>query len=609
MNKFIETHKDEIEKFEYELISNEDKLQKKALAYIAYYLLGDGSEDDSTLIDEDNITCNGVADFVWFDANEEEETIAIVKLSDAKTIIESNKKLISNIKDYKKNNKEFKEVIKNVTKNFEKINSIPTKYYLIAMDKTISNKDGVKQSIHDSFDIEDTDSFEILDIEDLNKIITQGAKKELYVKQETLKLDTPGNVLRFSSNYNIVNDAMVCNISAKSLKEIHKKHGPTVFNLNLRFFKNKKDVDDDIKKSINDGDKFWFLNNGLYIVCDKCDINGDKLTLHNFSIVNGGQTTHKISNTDFSNDFYLMCKVISINDWFKEDKQDESFKFANEIAVASNKQKPIQNQDLISNLPEVKKLDVAFNNYKNDKFGPIFCETKKGEYSLMSANKKKCYIKEHVKSAEFFMQLRYIWDLIQPGTAKAKSKIYKNIDNVKDSLNEVTDNINTYPQVLWLHNSIKQFATNMKKKEKQGQISKELSNISKYCDFYNLATLRVLYQFYKTGFKSEFSDEISDCKSFDDVRNVLNKPSFKCELILNNTDRASFTSTLYDLLASISKDVLTKTLKDKYPNSGDLGQTHNLVKSDDGFLFYIQHIIDCIKFNTDAKQLVIKLFE
>ena len=62
-------------------------------------------------------------------------------------------------------------------------------------------------------------------------------------------------------------------------------------------------------------DSFWFKNNGLTIICDDFDISGREVHLTNFSIINGGQTTHNISrhsSVDQTHDFYLPCKIIRI---------------------------------------------------------------------------------------------------------------------------------------------------------------------------------------------------------------------------------------------------------------------------------------------------------
>ena len=65
--------------------------------------------------------------------------------------------------------------------------------------------------------------------------------------------------------------------------------------MNIRHYIRSRMVDDKINETLhkNRGD-FWFLNNGIVIACEDFMIDGSKITLTNFSIVNGGQTTYLI---------------------------------------------------------------------------------------------------------------------------------------------------------------------------------------------------------------------------------------------------------------------------------------------------------------------------
>ena len=60
-------------------------------------------------------------------------------------------------------------------------------------------------------------------------------------------------------------------------------------------------------------DNFWFLNNGIIIACTEFEPDGDTIKLHNFSIVNDGQTTQLIGTYKGTNtkEFYIPCKIVA----------------------------------------------------------------------------------------------------------------------------------------------------------------------------------------------------------------------------------------------------------------------------------------------------------
>jgi hypothetical protein len=49
-------------------------------------------------------------------------------------------------------------------------------------------------------------------------------------------------------------------------------------------------------------------------------INGDEITIKNFSFVNGGQTSYMIGETEFYEDFYILVKIISTKNLNEDDK-------------------------------------------------------------------------------------------------------------------------------------------------------------------------------------------------------------------------------------------------------------------------------------------------
>ncbi len=177
--------------------------------------------------------------------------------------------------------------------------------------------------------------------------------EDAYVKTGALKIFGSKSVLKYL-------DSVVVNISAHSLAKLAANE-KAVLGLNLRYHVTKKVTDrlvdssmvDTIKKRPED---FWYFNNGIVIVCRNFKISGKTVALRDFSIVNGGQTTHNIcdlSKTEgLHSDFPVMCKIVKSRGRSKRAKDE----FCTAIAEHTNSQKPIKTADLKANQPEQKRL-------------------------------------------------------------------------------------------------------------------------------------------------------------------------------------------------------------------------------------------------------------
>lgn len=187
------------------------------------------------------------------------------------------------------------------------------------------------------------------------------------VERDRLYIDSPDNVLFYGDDM-----GAVFNISALSLKELYGKYHNSLLSQNLRYFVKNKTIDKDVDESIrNKPDEFWFKNNGITIICDDYELSSKVLTLTNFSIINGGQTTRKIYDSSAifeGNDFYLICRVIKNPHSDKEDKQQ----FIYEVSKATNSQKAIKPSDLRANNKEQKLFEDSM--LKSN----IFYKTKRG---------------------------------------------------------------------------------------------------------------------------------------------------------------------------------------------------------------------------------------
>lgn len=71
-----------------------------------------------------------------------------------------------------------------------------------------------------------------------------------------------------------------------------------IFDWNVRDFEGNVEVNAEIEKSLREDDapEFWWLNNGITIVCSKATVVGKTFSLDDVQVVNGLQTSHTIYN-------------------------------------------------------------------------------------------------------------------------------------------------------------------------------------------------------------------------------------------------------------------------------------------------------------------------
>lgn len=249
--------------------------------------------------------------------------------------------------------------------------------------------------------------FEVIIINgaDLTELITNLKEQLRSVDFDKVKIDEPKNFSYYDSDSK---EGIFTQVSAKSLKKLWEKYQDAgLFDLNVRKYIKRKNIDDAIKETIQKNpDEFWFLNNGLTIATSHFDIDGDNIKLHNFSVVNGAQTTTLIGTNfdDDQDDFYVPTKIIMPKNELDPNEMEDFF---NSISEATNSQKPINPQDLKANSREM----LSMKHWLKDK--NILFEIKRGVVRPKKYNGLK--IKNDVLA-----QLIYSFVNQRPGTARSK---------------------------------------------------------------------------------------------------------------------------------------------------------------------------------------------
>ena len=313
------------------------------------------------------------------------------------------------------------------------------------------------------------------------------------VKEDILELSDTKNILKYNEN------GIIVNINANSLKKMYAKYGKKgLFSYNLREHISQKNVDSGIENTIkNERDKFWFYNNGITIGCSDYSIDGNKIRLYNFSIINGAQTTTKIGESKIvskENDFALVCKIVKAEDNIRNESD-----FIMKISEASNSQKPIRPRDLKANSNEQKKLQLES---KNNKY-PLAIEIKRG---VRPENYKKVEIWQRVTN-EYLGQLILACLLQRPGTARSgkasiftSEKNYNSIYKRKHDYNILYDLV----RIAYVYDEFKK------------EYTRDRQNIDEIavCSNGKFVVLAIVFYFYKRLF--EIVDNASDSRLTED---------------------------------------------------------------------------------------------
>lgn len=228
-------------------------------------------------------------------------------------------------------------------------------------------RDRVEKKFREQFTGISNIEVSILFADDIVDEIKESESRRPTVETGKIRIDKSNNYLLYGDG------AAIVNVSAYSIKQLYAQHNTNLLARNLRYYVTGRNIDNAIKKTIlDDPDSFWLKNNGITVVCDDFEIDGKEVKLKNFSIVNGGQTTHllhKSTSISSENDLYLPCKIIKIIG----NTEDERNQFILSIAKATNSQKAIKPVDLKANLPEQVRFAQAMREVG------VFYQTKRGE--------------------------------------------------------------------------------------------------------------------------------------------------------------------------------------------------------------------------------------
>lgn len=251
---------------------------------------------------------------------------------------------------------------------------------------------------------------------DIEYEVNNTASAFQFVPSGELELDKPENVCQYNEG---CCRAISANIRARSLQRLWRDtSNKGLLAQNLRYYVKEARVDSAmINTMFNAPKQFWYFNNGLTIVCKSFQVDGKRLRLEQFSIVNGGQTTHNIGTAgDLRNDFALPCKIVAMQDAAGHPlDSDEQVDMIADICTATNSQKAIKAADAVANRKEIRELRRAL---KAEKACPICLTSKKGEQADRTAYPARWQVLKTPQYGQLLLSFLYQ----SPCTARNKTK-------------------------------------------------------------------------------------------------------------------------------------------------------------------------------------------
>ncbi|WP_185374901.1 AIPR family protein [Listeria booriae] len=151
-----------------------------------------------------------------------------------------------------------------------------------------------------------------------------------------------------------------------------------IFNDNIRYYlgsDEKIEVNSRMKEQLSGKESFLFglLNNGVTVISDEVNINSDQLTLINYQIVNGCQTSNVIFEAldkIKEKDIYIPIRLIATED---EDSK-------NAIIKATNSQTALKPEQLVALLPVQKAIEKYYDTKRKQNSFLLYYERRTEQY-------------------------------------------------------------------------------------------------------------------------------------------------------------------------------------------------------------------------------------
>jgi len=267
-------------------------------------------------------------------------------------------------------------------------------------------------------------------------------------------------------------------------KEDQNKIDENAFNENIRVYNPKHRINQGIIETAlsEDNYEFWYLNNGITIVCEQCEYHpstrSPRVTLTNFQIVNGGQTSHSLFQAHLLDSEKIDNVLLLVR--ICETKKNNPI--TEKISETTNTQIPVRTRDLRSNDPIQKKLEDEFRSLG------YFYERKKNQHLNESKDKRL--------DNELLGQIYLAYYLDMPSEARdQKSLVFgEKYDEIFDA-ESITAGKMLIPYNIYL--PLQKLKRDIQKKKRRKQKISEKDSFVSRATFHILTAVKIIIE--KTG--------------------------------------------------------------------------------------------------------------
>jgi len=185
-----------------------------------------------------------------------------------------------------------------------------------------------------------------------------------------------------------VNRTLVGIISGGELANLYAKHRTSLFAYNIRQFLGKPKNKKIIETANEDGDKFFYFNNGITCICSSYKRSGNSIIAKNFQVINGAQTVGSISTASLSEagikDVEIMVRITETGEITSTQSG-----FNRDIVTFNNTQNKVETWDFVSNDDIQQSLEKVLSN--NNKAQGFRFQYQRKRISTITAGYKKVH--------------------------------------------------------------------------------------------------------------------------------------------------------------------------------------------------------------------------
>jgi hypothetical protein len=195
--------------------------------------------------------------------------------------------------------------------------------------------------------------------------------------------------------------ALICTVTGRTLAQVTSTEPQdAIFDLNVRPYygpRGKVNRDILVTCTTEESTRFWFLNNGVTMICDNFDWTGDPdkpmVKVYNAQIVNGCQTSVTLrqawKNNELKDDVHLLLRIYAT----------DNLNLAERITLTTNNQNRITDRDLRAN----DSIQIDIQKIMKERF-EYYYERKNKQFQSMRGSQKQ-QIVPNSKAAQAYLAI------------------------------------------------------------------------------------------------------------------------------------------------------------------------------------------------------------